>query len=149
MLSWILYRTKYRSRPSKGPRTQTAPPLRVVDSKYNRTSPDDHNALEIKATCMALLNHDTLDDYVAAHRTIGSQMMIAATYPAISHECTSIKFIMRGLLNHLDVQYVLTTWAIHPPTTIQDLHSITTSMRVRFTWPRFAIRCPFAGLREF
>lgn len=73
-----------------------------------------------------LVNYDTLEDDFAAHRTIRS-LILAAKLPYISHERTTIKFIIRGFKTHQDFQYVLTSWASQPPAAIQDLMSFANS----------------------
>lgn len=110
----------------RNPELKLHPPAREIDSKYNRTAPVDHEALDLKAIPVLLLNYDTVEEYFAAHRTLRSQMN-AAVYSSISHERTSIKFIIRRLANHPHLEYVLTTWASQPPNTIQDLKSIVLS----------------------
>lgn len=50
------------------------------------------------ATLTILLNNDAIEEYFASHRYIRSQV-IAAAYPAISHERTTIKFLIGGFSN--------------------------------------------------
>lgn len=73
--------------------------LRAIHAKFNRTSPEDHEELELKVQRTLLLNCNTLDDYFAAHRTIRSDML-AASQPAIEKEGTTFKFIIREFYNH-------------------------------------------------
>lgn len=93
---------------------QYYPLLHAIHNKLNRNSTADNEAVGIKASCILFTNFETLDDYFVTHRAIRSQML-AATYPDISQEQTSIKFIIRVLADFPDFQYVLTTWASQPP----------------------------------
>lgn len=55
--------------------------------------------------------------------------MLAASYPTLAHERTTIKFIIRGFANHPDFLYVISIWASQLPSTIQDLLSMATSVQ--------------------
>lgn len=100
--------------------------LRAIQSKFNPTSPVDHEALEVKVSRMLLRKYDTIEEYFEAHRKIRSQML-SAGYPAIEKVRTSIKCIISGVSDHPDFQYVLTPWTSQPPATIQDLLSMAIS----------------------
>lgn len=70
------------------------PLLPVIHAKFNHRSPADLEALQLKAARTLHINYDTLGEYFAAHRKIRSEML-AASYPAIIEERTTIKFIIR------------------------------------------------------
>lgn len=100
------------------PELKLHPLLIHITNKFNRTSPADHEALDLKSTRTLLLHYDNLDEYFPAHRVIRSQIL-AAAYSAIPQERTTIKLLIRGLANHPDFRYVVTTWASQTPSTIQ------------------------------
>lgn len=102
------------------------PLLRTIHVKFNRTSPADHKALDWKTSRTMLVNFDTLEDYFAEHRIFRSQML-DPSFPSVALERPTINFIIRGLANHPDFQYVLTNWASEPSETIQDLFSMVIS----------------------
>lgn len=108
------------------PHLKLHPLLIHMTSKCNIKSPADHEALELKATLTLLFNFDTLDDYFAPHLTNRS-LMLSAALSVIAQERKAIKFLIRGLANHRELQFVVTSRAFKPPGTDHELQAMATS----------------------
>ena len=85
----------------------------------NQSTKDDHKYLKTEAESIRFTGDMSFDDYIRQHTAV-RQKMIAARYPAITDEETTIDFILFGLQKTANLTPIIGNLIINKPNSIKD-----------------------------
>lgn len=118
--------------------------VRQVQQQTHQATPADRYALLVEAEQINLEEYETVDAFIEAHRTIRSKMM-AAQYPNINDELTTVEIIIRGLRDNPEFQTVVPVWTSDPPSQINALRARIIAVHALAQRKSSTTQIPFAG----
>lgn len=94
---------------------------------FSKPDPYVHEKLRLQVEARNIGKNEKISKYMKWHRELRAQM-IDAKYPEITDEKITIKWVVRGLSNHIQYSPLASSWrASDPPASLSELEAILAS----------------------